>query len=240
MVNYNFAGKTAIVTGGSRGIGASIAKRLHDSGANVCVWDIASSCDGSLAHQTVDVTKPHDIERGLRETLDHFGRIDILVNNAGITGGSGPLESFDPDTWRRVIDVCLISVFQVCRQVVPLMRTANAGRIVNMASLAGKEGTPNLSAYSAAKAGVIALTKSLGKELATTSIRVNCVAPAAIETEILAQMSPDAVAAMVAKSPMGRLGTVEEVSDIVLWLCSDACSFNTGATFDLSGGRATY
>jgi 3-oxoacyl-[acyl-carrier protein] reductase len=120
------------------------------------------------------------------------------------------------------------------------MRTANAGRIVNMASLAGKEGTPNLSAYSAAKVGVIALTKSLGKELATTSVRVNCVAPAAIETEILAQMSPDAVAAMVAKSPMGRLGTVEEVSEIVLWLCSDACSFNTGATFDLSGGRATY
>lgn len=240
MVTYDFSGKTAIVTGGSRGIGATIAGRLKACGARVCVWDLAPAGSAPWSEQSVDVTRADDIARALRETLAEAGPIDILVNNAGITGGSGPLVSFDPAQWRRVIDVCLVGVFEVCRQVVPAMHASGAGRIVNMASLAGKEGTPNLSAYSAAKAGVIALTKSLGKELAATNIRVNCVAPAAIETEILAQMSPETVAAMIAKSPMGRLGTVEEAAELVLWLCSDACTFNTGAAFDLSGGRATY
>lgn len=240
MVNYDFTGKTAIVTGASQGIGATIAKGLHDAGAKVCAWDIAPPRDCRWAHVRADVTKPADIQRGLDEALKLTGTIDILVNNAGITGGSGPLVTFDPAQWRRVIDVCLISVFEVCRQVVPVMEKAKHGRIVNMASLAGKEGTPNLSAYASAKAGVIALTKALAKELAATNIRVNSVAPAAIETEILAQMAPEMVQAMIAKSPLGRLGTVDEAAELVLWLCSEACSFNTGAVFDLSGGRATY
>jgi 3-oxoacyl-[acyl-carrier protein] reductase len=240
MPIYDFGGKTAIVTGGSRGIGKTIAQRLNGCGAKVWVWDTAPVEDTAWSQIALDVTKPGDIERGLREVMASSVRIDILVNNAGITGGSGPLETFDPATWRRVIDICLVSVFEVCRQVIPLMRTSDHGRIVNMASLAGKEGTPNLSAYAAAKAGVMSLTKSLGKELATTNIRVNSVAPAAIKTEILSQMAPDMVAAMIAKSPMGRLGTVEEVAELVLWLCSEACSFSTGAVFDLSGGRATY
>ena len=240
MVTYDFSGKTAIVTGGARGIGAAIAGRLHAAGARVVVWDLAPAGAGPWTELAVDVTRADDIAKALRQTTAPAGAVDILVNNAGITGGSGPLVSFDPGQWRRVIDTCLVSVFEVCRHVVPAMHAAGAGRIVNMASLAGKEGTPNLSAYSAAKAGVIALTKSLGKELATTGIRVNCVAPAAIETEILAQMSPETVAAMIAKSPMGRLGTVEEAAELVLWLCSEACTFNTGAVFDLSGGRATY
>jgi NAD(P)-dependent dehydrogenase (short-subunit alcohol dehydrogenase family) len=240
MVTYEFSGKTAIVTGGARGIGAAVAAKLHEAGANVCVWDLAQPTRAPWTNAVVDVTKPNEIDRGLDHALTLSGQIDILFNNAGITGGSAPLEAFDPKQWRRVIEVSLISVYEVCRKVVPRMRAAGQGRIVNMASLAGMEGTPNLSAYSAAKAGVIALTKSLGKELAMTGVRVNCIAPAAIETEILAQMSPETVGAMVAKSPMGRLGTVHEVADLFLWLCSDACSFNTGAVFDLSGGRATY
>jgi 3-oxoacyl-[acyl-carrier protein] reductase len=240
MVTYDFSDKTALVTGGARGIGAAVAARLHGAGAKVCVWDVVQPPDVAWGYAAVDVTRPNEINRGIDDLIALWGRVDILFNNAGITGGSASLEAFDPAQWRRVIDVSLVSVYEVCRKVVPLMRAAGHGRIVNMASLAGKEGTPNLSAYSAAKAGVIALTKSLGKELATTGVRVNCVAPAAIETEILAQMSPETVAAMIAKSPMGRLGTVQEVADLVLWLCSDACSFSTGAVFDLSGGRATY
>lgn len=240
MITYDFTGRTAIVTGGAQGIGRQISQRLHEAGAIVWVWDVADEPDAAWNRSTVDVTRPDEIDRGLAELTSVSGKVDILVNNAGTTGGTAPLETFDPAQWRRVIDVSLISVYEVCRKVVPLMRAANQGQIVNMASLAGKEGTPNLSAYSAAKAGVIALTKSLGKELATTGVRVNCVAPAAIETDILLQMSRDVVAAMIAKSPMGRLGTVKEVADLVLWLCSDACSFNTGAVFDLSGGRATY
>jgi len=166
--------------------------------------------------------------------------IDILVNNAGFTGGTIAVEDLDPAQWRRIVDVNLTGVFEVSRQVVPLMRRSGWGRIVNIASLAGKEGTPNLSAYSAAKAGVIAFTKSLAKELAETEIRVNSVAPAAAETDILQQMAPEAVAIMIAKSPQKRLGRVEEIAEVVLWLCSEACTFNTGAVFDVSGGRAVY
>jgi 3-oxoacyl-[acyl-carrier protein] reductase len=151
-----------------------------------------------------------------------------------------PVERFDPDEWRRLSEVNLVSVFEVCRVVVPHMRRTGWGRIVNMASLAGKEGTPMMSAYSAAKAGVIAFTKCLAKEVADTGIRVNCMAPAAIDTDILKQLAPEAVEAMIAKSPLRRLGTVSEVADLALWLCSEACSFSTGAVFDLSGGRATY
>ncbi|MDB5592442.1 SDR family NAD(P)-dependent oxidoreductase [Enterovirga sp.] len=239
-VSYNFTGRTAIVTGGANGIGRGVAARLQAAGATVAVWDLARGDLAGVLHAEVDVTQADQIGRALEELLAATGRIDILINNAGLTGGSCAVEAFDPAQWRRVIDVNLTAVFEVSRRVVPVMRAAGRGRIVNIASLAGKEGTPFLSAYSAAKAGVIAFTKSLAKELADTDIRVNSVAPAAVETDILKQMSRPLVETMIAKSPLGRLGTVEEVAELVLWLCSDACSFSTGAVFDVSGGRATY
>jgi 2-dehydro-3-deoxy-L-rhamnonate dehydrogenase (NAD+) len=239
-VPYDFAGRTAVVTGGSKGIGKGIAERLAASGAQVWVWDVAPGDLTRVIHQSVDVTREDEIQRALDQILAQAPAIDILVNNAGIAGRSAPVERFDPDDWRRLIEVNLTSVFEVSRQVVPIMRRSERGRIVNMASLAGKEGTPMLSAYSSAKAGVIAFTKCLGKELADTNIRVNCVAPAAIGTDLLQQLAPDVLEAMIAKSPLKRLGTVEELAEMVLWLCSDACSFSTGAVFDLSGGRATY
>jgi NAD(P)-dependent dehydrogenase (short-subunit alcohol dehydrogenase family) len=239
-VSYDFSGRTAVVTGGSKGIGRAITERLAGAGARVWVWDIAPSDLDGVAHQNVDVTREDEIERALGEILDQSPRLDILVNNAGFAGMSAPVERLDPRTWRRLIEVNLTGVFEVSRHVIPIMRRTGWGRIVNMASLAGKEGTPLLSAYSSAKAGVIAFTKCLGKELADTNIRVNCVAPAAIETDLLKQLAPEVLEAMIAKSPMKRLGTVEELAEMVLWLCSDACSFNAGAVFDLSGGRATY
>ena len=238
-VRYDFTGKTAVVTGGAKGIGRDIADRLRDTGARVWTWDVAPPPDDPRARR-VDVTSADQIAAALADVLADSGQIDILVNNAGFTGGSVRAEDLAPTEWRRILDVNLTSVFEVSRQIVPHMRRRDAGRIVNIASLAGKEGTPMLAAYSAAKAGVIAFTKSLSKELATTGIRVNSVAPAAVETDILKQMSAETVATMIAKSPQGRLGTVAEVSEIVLWLCSDACTFNSGAVFDLSGGRATY
>ena len=180
------------------------------------------------------------ITRGLSHLTASGRSVDVLVNNAGFAGSSTPVLQFDPETWRQIVEVNLFSVFEVCRQVVPLMKQAGYGRVVNMASLAGKEGTPLMSAYAAAKAGIIAFTKSFGKELADTNIRVNSVAPAAIDTDILRQLSPESVRRMIEISPMKRLGTVEEVSAIVLFLCSEACSFNTGTAFDASGGRAVY
>ena len=239
-VSYDFSARTAVVTGGSKGIGRAIAERFMRAGAQVWVWDIGPADLEGISYQRVDVTNSHDVARALSAMLEQTTRIDIVVNNAGYVGASAPVEEFDPKEWRRLIEVNLTGVFEVCHHVVPHMRRTGWGRIVNVASLAGKEGTPMLSAYSAAKAGVIALTKSLAKELADTDIRVNSLAPAAIETEILKQMAPEVVEAMVAKSPMKRLGTTDEVAEIVLWLCSEACSFSTGAVFDLSGGRATY
>jgi 2-dehydro-3-deoxy-L-rhamnonate dehydrogenase (NAD+) len=191
-------------------------------------------------HFAVDITQPESIEAAVAATLDAYGRIDYLVNNAGFAGPTMPLDEYDPREWQRVIDVNLLGTYHVSRLVVPVMRRANAGRVVNVASLAGKEGTPNASAYSAAKAGVIAMTKSMGKELAQTGILVNGIAPAAVETSLLAQMAPLHVQTMIDKSPLGRLGTTQEVAQLALWLCSDSCSFSTGAIFDLSGGRATY
>ena len=239
-VTYDFSGRVAVVTGGSNGIGRTIAKRFSDAGALTWVWDTAPCSIEGVRFSLVDVSNADQIARAGNAVLAEADRIDILVNNAGFTGGSSTVEEFDPAEWRRVIEVNLTGVFEVSRQVVPVMRKAGWGRIVNMASLAGKEGTPNLSAYSAAKAGVIAFTKSLAKEIADTSIRVNCIAPAAVQTDILKQMTPAMVDTMIAKSPMKRLGTADEVADLVLWLSSEACSFNTGAVFDLSGGRATY
>jgi 2-dehydro-3-deoxy-L-rhamnonate dehydrogenase (NAD+) len=239
-IAYDFLGRTAVVTGASKGIGRRIAERLRDAGARVWNWDLAPVEIAGVDASSVDVTDAEAIARTLANVLDHSATIDILVNNAGFTGGSLTVEELDPADWRRIIDVNLTGVFEVTRQVVPVMRRAGRGRVVNMASLAGKDGSPNLSAYSAAKAGVIAFTKSLGKELAETDIRVNAVAPAAVQTDILQQMAPEYVQAMIAKSPMKRLGTVDEVAELVLWLCSEACSFSTGAVFDASGGRATY
>ncbi|MFZ4806773.1 MAG: SDR family NAD(P)-dependent oxidoreductase [Hyphomicrobiaceae bacterium] len=238
-VTYDLSGQTAIVTGASKGIGHEIARRLSAAGASVWNFDLAPPKHDPRA-AAVDVTRTADVATAVAKVLADSGRIDILVNNAGFTGGTARAEDIDPAVWRRIIEVNLTGTYEVSRLVVPHMRQAGAGRIVNIASLAGKDGSPMLSAYAAAKAGVIGFTKALGKEVATAGIRVNCIAPAAIDTELLQQMDPEAVASMIARSPQGRLGTIAEAAEMVLWLASDACTFNSGAVFDLSGGRATY
>lgn len=250
MNQIDLAGKTAAVTGGARGIGLAIAQRLLASGANVSLWDadavelakVAPTLGAAerVHTATTDVTSAASVEAATTATLAKFGRIDILVNNAGIAGVNKKLWECTPEEWQQVIDIDLIGVFLGCRAVVPHMLKGNYGRIVNIASIAGKDGNPNASHYSAAKAGVIGLTKSLGKELAQTGIRVNCVTPAVIETEILKQCSEEHVRYMLSKIPMNRPGKVEEVAALVGWLCSADCSFSTGAVFDISGGRATY
>jgi NAD(P)-dependent dehydrogenase (short-subunit alcohol dehydrogenase family) len=247
MNRIDLEGRVAIVTGAARGIGRAIAERLAASGAKVAIWDIdgdaAKAAAAAIPHAAdfiADVTDPTSIYGALATTQARFGAPDILVNNAGITGPNHPLDQYPIDEWRRVIEIDLMGVFYCCRAVVPLMRRHNRGHIVNIASIAGKEGNPNASAYSAAKAGVIGLTKSLGKELAETGIRVNAVAPAAAKTDIFAQMSEAQIAYMLSKIPMGRFVLVEEIAALVAWLCSEECSFATGAVFDISGGRATY
>ena len=241
--SYQLGGRVAVVTGGASGIGASLVQALQQAGAQVAVWDLQppSAADaGDALFCPVDVTEPASIQAALAQTLERLGRVDMLINSAGITGPTMALDAFDDAVWKRVIDINLVGVYRVCKAVVPVLRAQGYGRVVNIASLAGKEGTPNASAYSAAKAGVLALTKSLGKELAGSGVLVNAVAPAAVRTPILEQMAPEHVATMIAKSPMGRLGEPEEIAAQVLWLASDACSFSTGAVFDVSGGRATY
>jgi 2-dehydro-3-deoxy-L-rhamnonate dehydrogenase (NAD+) len=247
MNRIDLEGRVAIVTGAARGIGRAIAERMSASGARVAIWDIDRAAAAATAMSIVnavdfvaDVTDPVSIAAALAATQAQLGPPDILVNNAGVTGPNHPLDQYPIEDWRRVIEIDLMGVYYCCRAVVPPMRKQNRGHIVNIASIAGKEGNPNASAYSAAKAGVIGLTKSLGKELAETGIRVNAVAPAAAKTDIFAQMTPAQIDYMLAKIPMGRFVLVEEIAALVAWLCSDECSFATGAVFDISGGRATY
>jgi 2-dehydro-3-deoxy-L-rhamnonate dehydrogenase (NAD+) len=234
MNQLDLKGRTAVVTGGLIGIGAAIVKRLEASGAKVRVWDVASKDD------PVDVTDLKALERATAKALVDFGRIDILINNAGIAGMTKPVVDYPVEEWKRVIDIDLNGPFLCCRAVVPPMVKAGYGRIVNIASIAGKEGNPNAAAYAAAKGGLIAFTKALAKELAQTGVLVNCVTPAAAQTAILDQVTPEFAKFMLSKIPMGRFVKVEEIAAMACWLASDDCSFSTGAVFDISGGRATY
>jgi 3-oxoacyl-[acyl-carrier protein] reductase len=238
--SFDFQGCVALVTGGVGGIGSAIADHLSQSGATVVVWDRVQGEDPRFGYDVVDVTDGGTVDRALARLLARHGKLDFVINNAGFSGRTLPLDEYAPAEWKHIVDVNLVGPYEVCRAVIPAMRAAGRGRIVNIASLAGKEGTANFSAYSAAKAGVIALTKSIGKELAQTGVLVNAIAPAAVRTALLDQMSPAHVATMVGKSPMGRLGESSEVAELVSWLCSGSCTFSTGAVFDLSGGRATY
>ena len=250
MNQIDLAGRRAVVTGGAQGIGRAIAERFLASGAAVSLWDCNADLAASTAtelsggatvhHVYVDVSRAVEVEAATEATVAALGGIDILVANAGITGPNLKLWDYPVDAWRQVIEVNLNGIFLCCRAVVPLMIGQNYGRIVNVASIAGKEGNPNASAYSASKAGVMALTKSLGKELAGYNIAVNCVTPAVAKTALFEQMTQEHIAYMLAKIPRGRFLLVEEVAAMVAWLVSQENSFTTGAVFDLSGGRATY
>ncbi len=247
MNRIDLEGRVAVVTGGARGIGRAIAERLSASGARVAIWDVDQRAAAGAAEEIAgarsffaDVTDPETIAKALAESEAALGAPDILIANAGISGPNFPLADYPPADWRRVVEVDLFGVFYCCRAVLPGMLKRGYGRIVAIASIAGKEGNPNASAYSAAKAGVIGLTKSLGKEMAATGIRVNCVTPAAARTDIFAQMSNAQIEYMLSKIPMGRFARLEEIAALVAWLASEECSFSTGAVFDVSGGRATY
>ena len=233
MNQLDFKDRTAIVTGGMQGIGAAIVQRLEASGARVAVWDLEGP-------EKVDVSSNESIQFALRNTLAKFHKVDVLINNAGIAGMNAPAVDYPVEEWERVLRVNLTSQFLCCRAVAPHMVKAKYGRIVNVASVAGKEGNPNAAAYSASKAGVIALTKSLGKELAQTGVLVNCITPAAAKTAIFEQMSREHIAYMLARIPMNRFVKVEEIAALAAWLASEDCAFSTGAVFDISGGRATY
>jgi len=240
---HRFSGRTAVVTGGVSGIGAGIARHLIEEGAALSVWDLdeAGLAQAGGVHTVLlDVTDPDAVHRAAETTAAALGKIDILVTSAGVTGPNHATWDYPVAAWDRVIDINLKGVFYCCHAVVPFMQANGYGRIVNIASIAGKEGNPNASAYSASKAGVIGLTKSLGKELAASEVRVNCVTPAAVKTPLFAQMTQQQIDWMLSKIPIGRFGTIDEVAALVLWLASEACSFSTGAVFDISGGRATY
>ncbi|MEM9429848.1 MAG: SDR family NAD(P)-dependent oxidoreductase [Pseudomonadota bacterium] len=248
MNQYDFAGQVAVVTGGAQGIGLAVAQRLHGSGAHVALWDV----DGALAADAartlgaqaegaaLEVTDPAASEAVARDLVERLGRIDVLVTSAGIAGSNGPVVDYDVDEWHRIVAVNLHGVFHTCRAVLPIMARAGYGRVVNIASVAGKEGNPNAGAYSASKAGVIGLTKTLGKEHAGADIAINCVTPAAARTRIFDQMSEEHIAFMLSKIPRGRFLEVDEAAHMIAWLASRENSFTTGAVFDLSGGRATY
>ena len=253
MNQIDLSNRVAVITGGARGIGYAVAQRFLQSGADVALWDVDAQrlnvsqrqLQQDFAHRQVqalalDLTDAAAVDAGMAAVADSLGRVDILVNNAGITGGNGPTWELDPAVWRRVVDVNLIAPFLTCRAAVPHMLKAGWGRIVNVASVAGKEGNPNASHYSASKAGLIGLTKSLGKELAGKGILVNAISPAAARTEIFDQMKQEHIDYMLGKIPMGRFLEVDEVAAMVAWLSSPDCSFTTASVFDISGGRATY
>ena len=245
MNQLDMKGRHAVITGGAAGLGFAIAQRMLASGATVTLWDrdevalagAAKALGPGVATVQVDVTRHDSVVQAVAQTAP---KVDALVNSAGITGPNTQLVNYPVDAWDQVMSVNINGIFHCCREIVPLMQKADYGRIVNIASVAGKDGNPNASAYSTSKAAVIGLTKSLGKELASTGIRVNCVTPAAVKTAIFDQMTPEHIQFMLSKIPMGRFGTPEEVAAMVGWLCTEDCSFSTGAVFDLSGGRSTY
>ncbi len=239
-VTYDLNGKTAVVTGGAKGIGKAIIEKLATSGAQVHAWDLNRVELNSVTSTIVDVTDRDQIKAAINDLIKHGSRIDILVNDAGYLGKLNAFDAHDVTDWHRIVQVNLIGMMEVTQLILPHMRRWGGGRIVNMASLAGKEGLAKLAAYSAASAGVISFTKALGREIADTNIRVNCVAAGPIDTDMIRNLGPDAVTAMINDSPMKRLGDADEVAHIVAWLCSDASNFNTGAVFDMSGGRARY
>ncbi len=250
MNQLDLKNRVAVITGGAQGIGFATAQRMLNSGAAVALWDIdaarleqargALEALGKVSATVVELTEEAAVRQAAQAALDAHGHIDILVNNAGITGGNGPTWELDPAVWRRVIDVNLVGPFLTCRAVVPHMISRGYGRIVNIASVAGKEGNPNASHYSASKAGLIGLTKSLAKELAKSGVLVNAVTPTAAKTAIFDSMKQEHIDFMLAKIPMGRLLQVDEVAAMISWLASKDCAFSTGAVFDISGGRATY
>jgi 2-dehydro-3-deoxy-L-rhamnonate dehydrogenase (NAD+) len=248
MNQLDLKDRHVVITGGATGLGFAIAQRVLASAGKVTLWDrdaqalaqARAQLGGSVTTVQVDVGQHAQVVDAVRQTRAAHAGIDALVNSAGITGPNTKVWDYPVEEWQRVMQVNLNGLFYCCREVVPVMREANYGRIVNIASVAGKDGNPNASAYSSSKAGVIGLTKSLGKELADTGIRVNCVTPAAVKTAIFDQMKPEFIQFMLSKIPMGRFGTTEEVASMVGWLCTEDCSFSTGAVFDLSGGRSTY
>jgi NAD(P)-dependent dehydrogenase (short-subunit alcohol dehydrogenase family) len=250
MNRIDLAGRTAVITGGARGIGFAAAERMLDSGAAVALWDVDAAklaeaegklkAKGRVSTHVVELTDEGSVQAATDATVAAHGGIAILVNNAGITGGNGKTWELAPDVWRRVVEVNLIGPYLTCRAVVPVMLKAGYGRIVNIASIAGKDGNPNASHYSASKAGLIGLTKSLAKELATSGILVNCITPAAAKTEIFDQMKQEHIDFMLSKIPMSRFLQVEEAAAMIAWLSSEDCAFSTGAVFDISGGRAVY
>ncbi|MBZ9919762.1 MULTISPECIES: SDR family NAD(P)-dependent oxidoreductase [unclassified Mesorhizobium] len=242
-----FAGRSAVITGGASGIGLAVAQRLIQEGGRVSVWDrdpaqieAARASIPALHGQTVDVADPAAVDRAARSTIEAHGGVDILITSAAITGPNMTAWDYPVEDWRLVIDININGVFYCNKALVPHMLERNYGRIVNIASIAGKEGNPNASAYSTSKAAVIGLTKSLGKELAKTGITVNCVTPAAVRTAIFKQMSQEHIDFMLSKIPMARFGEVDEVAALICWIASEECSFTTAAVFDVSGGRATY
>lgn len=244
----DFTGKTAVVTGGAQGIGYAVAERLRECGARVAIWDrdvelaehAARALGGRTIALAVDIASWESVSQATEATLEDFGHVDILVNSAGVAGSNAPLAEYPMDEFRQITEINLIGTFHVNRALVPTMIANDYGRIVNIASIAGKEGNPNASAYSASKAGVIGLTKSLGKELAAKNIAVNCVTPAAARTRIFDQMSQTHIDYMLSKIPRGRFLELNEAAAMIAWLCSNENSFTTGSVFDLSGGRATY
>ena len=249
MINFDLNNKVAIITGGAQGFGLAISERFIQSGAKVVIWDIDKDAaedalkklnNNNASYKLVDVNKFDEIEKNLSEIEKTFGKIDIFINNAGIAGMNTTVSNYPIEEWKKVIDLNLNSVFYCCKAVVPYMEKNNYGRIVNIASIAGKEGNPNASAYSTSKAGVIGLTKSLGKELALKNIAVNCVTPAAAKTRIFDQMTDEHINYMLSKIPRNKFAKVDELASLVAWLSSDENSFSTAAVFDLSGGRATY